>query len=61
MSTTAKKPVFKEGQKVTHAKFGTGKIKAVRVLGNGTWLSVDFGDKKTSRVKSVRPGTVVKG
>lgn len=57
---TIKKPTFKEGQKVTHAKFGTGKIKLVRTLANGIWLTVDFGDKKTTRLKSVRPGTLVK-
>lgn len=57
MATT--KPTFKVGQKVTHAKHGTGKIDAIRIA-SGEWLDVNFGDKKKPNVKSVRPSTVTK-
>lgn len=56
----AAKPSYKEGQRVAHSLHGTGKIEAIVPAVNGTWLAVNFGDKKKPNVKRVRPATVSK-
>lgn len=57
----AVKPVvFKVGQKVSHAKYGTGKIESVRETAVGDFFEVNFGDKKNQNFKSCRKSTLTK-
>ena len=59
--TTAKKPVYKLGQKIRVKKTGAvGKINELAYRSNGLWLGVEFGDKKKSVFRYVRPGAVEK-
>jgi hypothetical protein len=53
--------VFKLGQKIRVKKTGaTGKIVAADHATNGIWLTVEFGDKKKSILRKVRPSAVEK-
>ena len=59
--TTVKKPVYKAGQKIRVKKTGAvGKIIELAERKNGLWLFVNFGDKKKSVNRFVRPGAVEK-
>ena len=63
MATTkpTKTLTFKLGQKIRVKKTGAaGKIVAVNHAANGIWLTVEFGDKKKSIVRKVRPSAVEK-
>lgn len=52
---------FKLGQKIRVKKTGAvGKIVGSHHATNGIWLTVEFGDKKKSIVRKVRPGAVEK-
>jgi hypothetical protein len=60
-TTKPTKPVFKFGQKIRVKKTGAiGKIVASDYAANGIWLTVEFGDKKKSIIRKVRPGAVEK-
>lgn len=50
---------LKAGHKVTY-KGLTGKITDIQSGPTGQFLSVDFGDKKKSDIKKLRPSQVVK-
>jgi hypothetical protein len=53
--------VFKLGQKIRVKKTGAvGKIVAADHATNGIWLTVEFGDKKKSIIRKVRPSAVEK-
>jgi hypothetical protein len=57
----AKKPVFKVGQKIRVKKTGAlGKVISSYRAPNGVWLTVEFGDKKKSIPRNVRPSAVEK-
>ena len=57
----AKKPAFKVGQKIRVKKTGAvGKIIDFKQASNGLWLITDFGDKKKSVHRNVRPSAVEK-
>lgn len=59
--TTVKKPVYKLGQKIRVKKTGAvGKINELAYRNNGLWLGVEFGNKKKSVFRYVRPGAVEK-
>jgi hypothetical protein len=60
-TTKPTKPAFKIGQKIRVKKTGAiGKLIDFKQASNGLWLITDFGDKKQSMLRNVRPSAVEK-
>jgi hypothetical protein len=59
-TATPKAVVFKVGQKVSHAKYGTGKVESVRETAVGDFYECNFGDKINPNLKSCRKSTLTK-